>query len=51
MQIRDKYLSGGNDVELEREINFAINNIAERRIYHTSIVVSDNGSPKLKQKK
>ena len=43
--IKDKYLK--EDLLLEREVNFAINNINERKIYTTSINI-DPVNPTLK---
>lgn len=36
MSIKEKYLQDETNEDFQREINFAINNIAERRIYQTS---------------
>lgn len=33
IQIKEKYLADTQNEDLKREVNFAINNIAERKIY------------------
>eukprot|EP00347_Sterkiella_histriomuscorum_P011239 403373213 len=40
IQLKDQYLKDVNNEDLKREINFAINNIAERKIYQATATLS-----------